>query len=194
MALATVHLAIPVVASLVAGTGAVAAFMSGATPVGGTPSGAAASVTQPADRSCDQQTWPYIDNRCIASTSAREHRPVRLVNAPRDGEVSTLGTTATPSVPAIPQPAPQAMFTAPPAQAKPATTPNLTTRDTVLQQPQATPSAVDTPARRKPRVHAERRHRTERRFSTSSYDVPSDGYAGGRPVIVVRPLRIDSFR
>jgi hypothetical protein len=193
MALATVHLAIPVVASLVAGTGALAALMSGAAPVGGTPSGTAASVVQQADRSCDRQTWPYIDNRCIASGKQREQRPVRLVNAPRDSDVSTLGVAATPSVPAMPQPAPQAMFTAPPAQPAPAAAPNLTTRVTVLQQPQAAPSAVETPAKRKPRVRSERRHRNDRRWVARSYDVPSEAY-GGRPVIVVRPLRIDMFR
>jgi len=194
MALATVHLAIPVVASLVAGTGALAALMSGGGSIGGMPSGATASVAQQANRPCDQQTWPYIDNRCIASTSTREQRPVRLVNAPRDSDASTLGVAATPSVPAMPQPAPQSMFQAPPAPAAPAAAPNLTTRDTVLQSPQAAPPAVETPDKRKPRIRSERRQRTERRWTARSYDVPSDGYIGGRPVIVVRPLRIDMFR
>lgn len=192
MALATVHFAIPVVASLVAGTGALATLMSGATSVG-TPSGTAATVVQQADRPCDHQTWPYIDNRCIASSKQREQRPVRLVNAPRDSDASTLGVAATPSVPAMPQPAPQSMFQAPPAPAAPAAAPNLTTRDTVLQQPQAAPAAVETPDRRKPRVRSERRHRNDRRWIARSYDVPSEAY-GGRPVIVVRPLRIDMFR
>lgn len=92
--------AIPVAVGFAAGTGALAAYV--AAPA--TPASAAITVAalptdmapvrseqatpapaKPATKpSCDQQTWPYLDSRCI--TRSDPARKVRLVTAPRDAD------------------------------------------------------------------------------------------------------------
>lgn len=75
MALATLHLAaIPLLAGLAAGTGAVATYV--ATPAEA-PATAAAQV-QP----CEAQTWPYIDRACVSDV-ATTPRKVRVVTTTR---------------------------------------------------------------------------------------------------------------
>jgi hypothetical protein len=74
MALATLHVAaIPLLAGLAAGTGAVATYVAA-------PADTAAPVAQV--RPCEAQTWPYIDRACV-SDAAEEARAVRVVTAPR---------------------------------------------------------------------------------------------------------------
>jgi hypothetical protein len=112
MALATLNLAalpvkfvaVPVLAGLAAGTGAFAAYVTGPAPaisasvqttVAALPSSAPAAVATEqatpakpdAKPSCEQQAWPYLDNRCIARGNAPE-RKVRLVMAPRKDDVT----------------------------------------------------------------------------------------------------------
>src|SRR5262245_23491151 len=102
------YVAFPVVAGLAAGTGALAAYVT--TPsapaakepvaiVAALPAASAAPApavvtteqitpAKPAKKlSCEEQTWPYIDNRCIARKGDKGSEParsVRLVMAPRD--------------------------------------------------------------------------------------------------------------
>src|SRR4051812_21699853 len=93
--------AIPVLAGLAAGTGALGAYVvspSAATSaprmtVAALPSAPAAATTpaateqattpaKPAAKpSCEQQTWPYLDGRCIGRSN--ETRNVRVVMTPR---------------------------------------------------------------------------------------------------------------
>src|ERR1041384_924720 len=100
--------AFPVVAGLAAGTGALAAYVTTPGPAAppepaavvaalpATPAATAPVVateqTTPAKAikkpSCEQQTWPYIDNRCIARKGGEAPRNVRLVVAPRDDDGS----------------------------------------------------------------------------------------------------------
>ena len=121
MALTTLNLAalpvkfvaIPVLVGLAAGTGAVAAYVTGRRPrfrlrrrLAALPSVAAlpsttdglrlrvaieqATPAKPdAKPSCEKQTWPYLDNRCIARGSDPA-RKVRLVVAPRASELHRL--------------------------------------------------------------------------------------------------------
>jgi|GEM_PF-2795353 len=191
MALASLHLAaIPVLAGLVAGTGAVtASFMTGPAPTAATATAvspqAASAVPAQAGRPCATQTWPYIDQKCI-SGSADLKRNVRLVAAPRTGDQVSDETPSTAA-----------------ASVAAATTaePGLITGDTVLRQPQRVATrdiAPDPQLTPKPRTKSAdtRRQRTNRRFATQSYQVPAE-YSGARdtrPVIVVRPLRLDFFR
>jgi len=111
MALTLNLVPIPVLAGLVAGTGAVASFVTSSTG----PSGSAARIEQP----CAAQTWPYIDSKCLAGN---EQKRVRLVMAPR---------AETPD--AIPDAAPAATPQA-------ATPGMLTSRDTVLRQGDISPA------------------------------------------------------
>src|SRR5436853_718075 len=102
--------AIPVLAGLAAGTGALGAYVvspSAATSapamtVAALPSAPAVPATpvaseqatpaKPAAKpSCEQQTWPYLDGRCIGRSN--ETRNVRVVMAPRAGE-ATAATAA----------------------------------------------------------------------------------------------------
>lgn len=189
MALTTLNLAalpvkfvaIPVLAGLAAGTCAVAAYVtapvapvmaSAPTTVAALPSTSTAPPTAeqatPAKpdtntkRSCEQQTWPYLDNRCIARSDPA--RKVRLVMAPR-------ASNAAPRAASV----------------------DLVTSDTTLRGPGVAPEANERPAVKKQPKRSETRQqrRDEFRRAYSVYSVPSR--SGGRPVIVVRPLRLDAY-
>jgi len=190
--------AIPVLAGLAAGTGAVAAYVSAPTPAlsasaetkvaalppipAPAPAAAAvvtehaASAKPEAKPSCEQQTWPYLDNRCIAGRNGAK-RNIRMVMAPRAGEA-----------------APTASATA-----------NLVTSDTVLRGPNVAPEVNDQPAAKKPAKRSEQRRQRSRELVTrevanrdgfkrvySVYSVPSADSAT-RPVIVVRPLPLNTY-
>jgi hypothetical protein len=179
MALATLHLAaIPVVAGLLAGSGAVATFISA-------PSNATvvAPVQKPDGLSCAAQTWPYIDQKCIPAATDQK-RTVRLVAPPRNGEAGEANASAPVSSTSS-------------AAAARAAEPGLTTSDTVLRQPQQQASKdISEPQAAKPRTkRGETRRQRDRRWATQSYQVPSELQGrGGRPVVVVRPLRLEAFR
>jgi hypothetical protein len=169
MALASNLAALPIIAGLMAGTGAMAAYVvaPSSAPAVPAPVQAAAPVT-----SCEQQTWPYIDSRC-ATNGAQGERNVRIVMAPRSGEAVT-------EIPA-------------PAKAVAAATQDmLLTRDTV-GRPTVNPATL-TPVPREATAKRsdKRRARVERRVSREAYQVPSDGYRQVKPVIVVRPLRLNT--
>lgn len=175
----TLNLAVlPVVAGLMAGTGAMAAYVVG-------PTSAPAAVSAPVEaagpaKSCEAQTWPYIERRCVAS--AQKDRKVRLVMAPRDGESVT-------EIP-VPAGAPIPTMSAPAATAPE----QLVTRETVGRAVEnAAPQAVPAPVSKRAE---KRRARDERKLSRQAYQVPSEttGRRDTRPVIVVRPLRLDMFR
>src|SRR5881396_2970721 len=132
-ALPVKFVAIPVLAGLAAGTGAVGSYVaappvtaSAATTVAALPSTSIAPVateqTTPAKPdakpSCEKQTWPYLDNRCIARSDPA--RKVRLVTAPRESD-------AAPS----------------------AASPDLVTSNTVLRGPGVAPEANEQPAVKK---------------------------------------------
>jgi len=176
-ALAPAKLAvIPVIAGLAIGTAAGASFMTTSSePAAKAPQPVAATVAAPivipeaaapapATRPCAAQTWPYIDAKCLAGTP--QEKRVRLVSVPRPGEATDVKTNT------------------------------LVTRDTVLRQPQnldAIPPAAAAPARREKRKEARRKR--DRRWAKQSYSVPYESrgrYSG--PVIVVRPMRPDTFR
>jgi len=187
MALTALNLAaLPLIAGLMAGTGAMGAYVIGPTftPVSAAVSApAAAAVSAPKLKPCEQQTWPYIENRCVA-TGVQQNRKVRLVAAPRDG-VSDVA-------------APEASGTAPDAAPKldapaPAAAEKLVTRDAVGRSVETAPPAA-TPQNSK-RVEKQRL-RGERKRARQIYQVPSEasGRRDTRPVIVVRPLRLEAFR
>ena len=73
MALTALNLAaLPVIAGLMAGTGAMAAYVVGPTTAPAAvsaPEVAAPKVPAPKPKSCEAQTWPYIDN----AASRRAH-------------------------------------------------------------------------------------------------------------------------
>ncbi len=168
--------AIPVLAGLAAGTGAVAAYVAGPTPaisasaettvvaaLPSTPAAPAAPIATEqatpakpgAKPSCEKQTWPYLDNRCIAG--GNDTRKVRVVVAPRAGDA-----------------------------APPAATAQLVTSDTVLRGPGVAPELKEQPVA-KPAKRSETRGQRKRDVTIREvYSVPS----GKRttPVIVVRPL------
>jgi hypothetical protein len=180
MALATLQIAaIPVLAGLAAGTGAVATYV--ASPP--------AATTAAAPRDCSAQTWPYVDRACVvAASTPREERKVRLVAAPRpDGAFETRWAEATP--------ADQPMSR--PSAAAPA---GLTTSDGVLRQPQNIDAIPDAPAAATPAkakrsdVKREKRARDATRVATQPYQVPAERSGETREVYVVRPLRLDLFR
>jgi len=180
MALATLQIAaIPVLAGLAAGTGAVATYVASPPAV----------ATAPALQDCSAQTWPYVDRACVAAASApRDERKVRLVAAPRpDGAFETRWAEATP--------ADQPMSR--PSAAAPA---GLTTSDGVLRQPQNIDAIPDAPAAATPAkakrsgVKREKRARDTTRVATQSYQVPAERSGETREVYVVRPLRLDLFR
>ena len=170
--------AIPALAGLAAGTGALGAYVaaptvtvSASTTVAALPSSNAtapvateqATPAKPdAKPSCEKQTWPYLDNRCIARSDPA--RKVRLVMAPRESD-------AAPS----------------------AASPDLVTSDTVLRGPDVAPELNEQPAVKKPtkRTDTRRTGRDEFRRVYSVYSVPSRG--GEKPVIVVRPLRLNEY-
>lgn len=177
--------AIPILAGLAAGTGAVAAYVASPTPtisasagtqVAALPQTSAApvpvvapaqatSAKPDAKLSCERQTWPYLDNRCVARGN-EAGRNVRFVVAPRAGDA-----------------------------APPAATANLVTSSTVLRGPGVAPEVSDQPAVKKPAKRSETRRQRNREtnrdgFSRgySVYSVPSGERT--KPVIVVRPLRL----
>ena len=172
--------AIPVVAGLAVGTAAGASFVvspsyepAAKAQVAAVPAPAvmpavavpAAAAPAPAFRPCEAQTWPYLDSNCMAGPT--QEKRVRLVNAPRPGEAADVATKL-----------PDGMITG----------------DTVLRQPQnidAIPMAETKPAAREKRKVTRKR---DRRVATQIYQVPSEYGQYARPVIVVRPMRLDSFR
>ena len=171
--------AIPVVAGLAIGTAAGASFvanpayepaakaqLAAVSAPAVTPAAAVpAAAGAPAPRACETQTWPYLHAKCMAG--ATQEKRVRLVTAPRAGEA---------------------------ANAAPKAPDGLVTSDTVLRAPQnidAIPPAETRPAPREKRKETRKR---DRRFTAQSYDVPSESRRYARPVIVVRPLRLDTFR
>ena len=162
--------AVPLLAGLAAGTGALGAYVTAPanpepTVVAALPATSAAPVTteqatpvspKPSTKpSCDQQTWPYLDNRCL--TRSDPARKVRLVKAPRDGD-------------AVPS----------------AASPALVSSDTVLRGPGVAPEANEKPVVHKATKRSAKHQRNDFRRVYSVYSVPSRG--GDRPVIVVRPL------
>jgi hypothetical protein len=138
-------------------------------------------IAAPKPKSCEAQTWPYIDNRCIAAHTPQT-RKVRFVMAPRDG---TSDAT-------VPEAASNA---APKMDAPTAAAPEqLVTRDAVGRAVEpAAPRAMPMPATKRA---DKRRVRDERKLARQAYQVPSEANAGRdtRPVTVVRPLRLDLFR
>jgi hypothetical protein len=182
-ALPVKFLAVPVLAGLAAGTGAFAAYVTGPAPaarepaeiVAALPAGSAAPAPVATDQtapsrpskkpSCEQQTWPYIDNRCIARKSSGPAHQVRLVMAPRKDDAVLSSAAA----------------------------PNLVTSDGVLRGPSVAPEADAPPAVKKlPRHSAmQRSGRNEFTRTYSVYAVPSA--RSTKPVIVVRPLRLNAY-
>jgi hypothetical protein len=205
MALTTLNLAVlPVVAGLIAGTGALATY---ATAPGNAPasvSTAAATVTPdavlpapaqaarpspapPAASSCDAQTWPFIDGSCTTKKAAGE-RKVRLVVAPRPSELPD----SVPGGPAVRPhvPVPQSAVT-PDQNSAPS---GLTTSDTVLRSRDIVVPPPAKLSKREKRAE-QRRERREGRWAAQSYSVPGEAYDRRvRPVIVVRPLRVEAYR
>jgi len=187
------YVALPVVAGLAAGTGAIAAYVTtpsapvakepagivSALPVNTMPPVPAALATdqispaKPAKKlSCEEQTWPYIDNRCIARKGDKGGEParaVRLVMAPRDDSGTARGNG-----------------------------PQLITSDGVLRGPGVAPEADApkakpvTPTVKKAAKRADRRGRDDFHRVYSVYSVPSS-VEGSRPVIVVRPARVEQY-
>jgi hypothetical protein len=169
---------IPVVAGLAVGTAAGASFVvspsyepaakaqvAAVSAPAVMPAVALPAAPAPVSRPCETQTWPYLDSRCMAGPT--QEKRVRLVNAPRPGEAANAATKL-----------PDGMITG----------------DTVLRQPQnidAIPMAETKPATREKRKVTRKR---DRRIATQTYQVPSEYGQTARPVIVVRPMRLDSFR
>jgi hypothetical protein len=184
------YVAFPVVVGLAAGTGALAAYVTtGSAPAAKEPAAIVAALptstapapfavtteqitpAKPARKlSCEEQTWPYIDNRCIARKGDKGGEPtraVRLVTAPREEGGIVRGAA-----------------------------PKLITSDGVLRGPGVAPE-VDGP-NAKPVAPAVKKavKRSDRRQSRDDsrrvYSVPSaDGST--KPVIIVRPLRIEQY-
>jgi len=170
--------ALPIVAGLMAGTGAVAAYVTGPTapPVAVTAPAAAvvlpAETAKPADRPCAAQTWPYLDAKCLTRAPGRR---VRVVTAPQADDAD--GTAAPPA------PAQQAAVS-PTDQLTPHS--GLTASDAVLHQ-----GDIVAPAQGKARG---KRADERSRHVARSYRVPSESHRGSGALIVVRPLRLDAFR
>jgi len=185
MALATLHLAaIPVLAGLVAGTGAIATYVSAGEPAKPVQTASVSTEVPATTKSCDAQTWPYIEQRCLAGKTTNAAKPVRLVSAPTSEPVQQTNAMAAPAA------------SAPDAG-------NLVSRDTVLRAPNyynSVPAVPDNLASgervtRKQMRREARKQRAERRFSAQSYQVPAEfDRRSARAVIVVRPLRLDTFR
>jgi hypothetical protein len=192
MALTALNIAaLPVIAGLMAGTGAMGAYVVGpkSTPASvSAPASFSApiAVAAPQAKPCEAQTWPYIESRCVTA-SAQQNRKVRFVMAPRDG-VSDV-------------PAPEVSGTAPAAAPLmdarwPAASEQLVTRETVGRSFETAPPAV-MPGPPVSKRTEKPRGREEGKLARQAYQVPSEA-AGGRrdrrPVIVVRPLRLGIFR
>jgi hypothetical protein len=184
------YVAFPIVAGLAAGTGALGAYVTtGSAPAARAPAAIVAALPSPSTApapatvtteqitpakakkpSCEQQTWPYIDNRCIARKDNEPARVVRIVAAPHDED----GVVAS------------------------GKGPKLVTSDGVLRGPAVAPE-VDglkakpvTPAVKKAAKRADRRQgRDDFRRVYSVYSVPSADST--RPVIVVRPAQVEQY-
>jgi hypothetical protein len=183
MALTALNIAaLPVIAGLMAGTGAMGAYVIGPTL---TPASASApvsaAVAAPQTKPCEQQTWPYIENRCVA-TGVQQNRKVRLVMAPREGvsDVAVPEASTPDAAPRLDAPAP-------------AVSEKLVTRDTVGRSVETAPPAAMPRNSKRVEKH---RLREERKLARQAYQVPSEanGRRDTRPVIVVRPLRLEAFR
>ena len=183
------YVAFPVVVGLAAGTGALAAYVTtGSAPVAKEPVAIVAALpatsAAPAPAvvtteqitpakakklSCEEQTWPYIDNRCIARKGDKGSEParsVRFVTAPRDDGGIAGGNG-----------------------------PKLITSDGVLRGPGVAPEA-EAPTAKPATPTVKKAKRADRRQgrddSRRVYSVPSaDGST--KPVIIVRPLRIEQY-
>jgi hypothetical protein len=187
MALTALNIAaLPVIAGLMAGTGAMGAYVIGPTL---TPASASApvstAVAAPQTKPCEQQTWPYIENRCVA-TGVQQNRKVRLVAAPRAG-VSDVAVPEASTEASTPDAAPRLDAPAPAVAEK------LVTRDTVGRSVETAPPAAMPRNSKRVEKH---RLREERKLARQAYQVPSEanGRRDTRPVIVVRPLRLEAFR
>ena len=181
MALTALNLAaLPVFAGLMAGTGAMATYVAGPTAPAAV---SAPAVAAPKPKSCEAQTWPYIDNRCVA-TNAQQNRQVRFVMAPRDGVSDVAAPAGSAQTPATAR-----KMDAP----SPAAPEQLVTRDTVGRFFETAPPVAMPPVSRRAE---KRRVREERKLTREAYQVPSEvnGRRDTRPVIVVRPLRLEMFR
>lgn len=144
MALATLHIAaIPLLAGLAAGTGAVATYV--AVPA---PEAATVSQVEP----CSAQTWPYVDRSCVSDASAPRQRGVRVVMTERPGSAFEARWAST---------------TPDPAQSSPL--PGMTTSDGVLRAPQNidaipnAPAAAPPPRAKRSEAKPEKRPRGEAR-------------------------------
>ncbi len=187
MALTALNLAaLPLIAGLMAGTGAMGAYVIGPTftPASASVSAPVATgVSAPQTKPCEQQTWPYIENRCVA-TGVQQNRKVRFVTAPREGvsDVAAPDASAPAAAPKLDAPAP-------------AVSEKLVTRDTVGRSVETAPPAA-MPAPQVSRRVEKRRLREERKLARQAYQVPSEanGRRDTRPVIVVRPPRLEAFR
>jgi hypothetical protein len=97
--------AFPIIAGLAAGTGTLAAYLVEPAMAAKEPAQIVAAVPMtvvpvsieqetPADRpvaksSCEEQTWPYIQNRCVASAGKGDkERHVRFVVASRESDTA----------------------------------------------------------------------------------------------------------
>jgi len=181
----------PIIAGLAAGTGARAAYVT--TPasapaatepvavIAALPSAPAMAPSVTTEQiapvkakkpSCEQQTWPYIDNRCIAR-SGTAPRNVRVVMAPRDDDGSMASGKG----------------------------PKLVTSDGVLRGPGVAPEADAPKAKpvaptiKKSARRSDARQRPQRnefRRVYSVYSVPAAD-TSTKPVIVVRPMNIEQY-
>ena len=159
--------AIPVVAGLAVGTAAGASFVT-------------APASHPAAKAPQLvASTPAVTPALAAPAAAPVARPCEAQTWPYI-EAKCRGKA---------QDKPVRLVTAPrPSEAVDAKAP-LTTRDTVLRQPQnieAIPEAKPAPRAKR----SDTRRKRDRRFATQAYQVPNE-YGQSRPVIVVRPLRLD---
>lgn len=169
MALATLPAA-AILTALAAGTGAVtAAYVSTASVAQPIQTAAIAAEKPVAVKSCAEQTWPYIEQRCLAGSASDEKR-VRFVSAQPTEPVRQMNTTPL-------APAPEAG--------------QLVSRDTVLRAPNYYNAIPDNVAsdQRKARKQA-RKQRTER--AAQAYRLPDARY-DNRPLVVVRPLSASRY-
>lgn len=180
--------AVPALAIFAVGTGAVAAYVTAPTPaisasaaapmqVAALPtiaSPAAPATAEPADqteqakpqpatkRPCAEQTWPYIDNRCIAGSAP--DRKVRVVSTKPDDAMPRASASRT-------------LVTSDTVLRGPGVAPEFDG-----------PAVAKKSEKRK---QARKRDRSEDRRTYSAYSVPSAS-GSMRPVIVVRPLSMSS--
>jgi hypothetical protein len=194
-ALPVKFIAVPMLVGLAAGTGAFAAYVRGpaasqtsqaeapAVIVAALPAISRAPVTTEAERagpakpgkklSCEEQTWPYLENRCIVRKGTEPARDIRFVMAPREDDRGPSSVTA----------------------------PQLVTSDGVLRGPGVAPEADSpvvkpaTPTVKKAAKRSDLRRQPqggdEFRRSYSVYTVPAANST--KPVIVVRPLRLNTY-